>query len=85
MAEVELAQDTLIVHVRGMDQLWALKSRLEILFSHVVGAQADPQELKGGGEASGAVERKYLESSQPAPSTRRVSACSGMCTTPRRR
>jgi hypothetical protein len=46
MAEVELAQDTLIVHVRGMDQLWALKSRLEIPFSHVVGAQADPQEAQ---------------------------------------
>lgn len=24
MAEVELTQDALIVHVRGMDQLWAL-------------------------------------------------------------
>ncbi len=47
MAEVELAEDTLIVHVRGMDQLWALRSRLEIPLSHVVGAQADPQEAQG--------------------------------------
>ena len=47
MAEVELAEDTLIVHVRGMDQLWALRSRLEIPLSHVVGAQADPQEARG--------------------------------------
>ena len=46
MAEVELAEDTLIVHVRGMDQLWALRSRLEIPLSHVVGAQADPQEAQ---------------------------------------
>ena len=38
MAEVELAEDALIVHVRGMDQLWALRSRLEIPLSHVVGA-----------------------------------------------
>jgi hypothetical protein len=30
VAEVELTQDVLIVHVQGTDQLWALKSRLEI-------------------------------------------------------
>ena len=30
MAEVELTEDALIVHVRRMDQLWALKSGLEI-------------------------------------------------------
>ena len=47
MAEVELADDTLIVHVQGMDQLWALRSRLEIPLSHVVGSQADPQEAQG--------------------------------------
>lgn len=41
MAEVELTQDTLIVHVQGMDQLWALRSSLEIPLSHVVGAGAD--------------------------------------------
>ena len=46
MAEVELAEDALIVHVRGMDQLWALRSRLEIPLSHVVGAHADPQEAQ---------------------------------------
>ena len=33
MTEVELTQDALIVHVRGMDRLWALKSRLEIPLS----------------------------------------------------
>ena len=41
VAEVELTQDTLIVHVQGTDQLWAPKSRLEISLSHVVGAEAD--------------------------------------------
>ena len=46
MAEVELAEDALIVHVRGMDQLWALRSRLEIPLSHVVDAQADQQEAQ---------------------------------------
>jgi hypothetical protein len=46
MAEVELAQDALIVHVRGMDRLFALRSRLEVPLSHVEGAEADPQEAR---------------------------------------
>ncbi len=46
MAEVELAKDALIVHVRGMDRLFALTSRLEIPLSHVVGAEEDPQEAR---------------------------------------
>src|SRR5918993_5523929 len=46
MAEVELAQDALIVHVRGMDQLFALRSRLEIPLSHVEGAEVDPEEAR---------------------------------------
>ena len=43
VARVELTEKALIVHVRGMDRLWALKSRLEIPLSHVVGAEVDPQ------------------------------------------
>ncbi len=43
MAQVELAEDTLIVHVRGMDQLWVLRSRLEIPLLHVLGAEVDPE------------------------------------------
>jgi hypothetical protein len=43
MAEVELTQDALIVHVQGMDRLWALRSRLEIPLSHVVNVEADPE------------------------------------------
>jgi hypothetical protein len=46
MAEVELAQDVLIVHVQGMDRLFALRSRLEVPLSHVEGAEADPQEAR---------------------------------------
>src|SRR5215213_4624894 len=42
MAEVELAEDALVVHVRGMDQLWALRSRLEIPLAHVLGVELDP-------------------------------------------
>ena len=43
MAEVELDEDTLSIHVMGMDRLWALRSRLEIPLSHVSGAEADPE------------------------------------------
>lgn len=43
MTEVELTRDALIVHVQGMDRLWALKSRLEIPLSHVLDAEVDPQ------------------------------------------
>jgi hypothetical protein len=46
MAEVELAQDALIVHVQGMDRLFALRSRLEVPLSHVEGAEADAQEAR---------------------------------------
>src|SRR5215208_588727 len=42
MAEVELTEDALIIHVRGLDRIFALKSRLEIPLSHVLGAKADP-------------------------------------------
>ena len=47
MAEVELARDALIVHVRGMDRLWALRSRLEIPLAHVLSAEADPELARG--------------------------------------
>jgi hypothetical protein len=46
MAEVELAEETLIVHVEGMDRLFALRSRLEVPLSHVEGAEADPVEAR---------------------------------------
>ena len=39
MAEVELTEDALLVHVRGLDRIFALRSRLEIPLSHVVGAE----------------------------------------------
>ncbi|MDQ3862104.1 MAG: hypothetical protein M3317_01120 [Actinomycetota bacterium] len=47
MAEVELTQNALIVHVRGMDRLWALKSRLEIPLAHVVGAEVNSEVAQG--------------------------------------
>jgi hypothetical protein len=47
VAEVELTENALIVHVRGMDRLWALKSRLEIPLAHVAGAVTDPEVAQG--------------------------------------
>ena len=43
MAEVELTEDTLVVHVKGMDRIFALTSLLDIPLSHVMGAQVDPE------------------------------------------
>ena len=86
MTEVELTRDTLIVHVRGMDRLWSLKSRLEIPLPHVLGAEVDPDVAQGW--------RKGLR----APGTHLpgvitagtfyqegATGCSGTCTTRRRR
>ncbi len=42
MTEIELTESTMIVHVRGADTFWALKSHLEIPLIHVVGAEVDP-------------------------------------------
>jgi hypothetical protein len=46
MAEVEIAQDALIVHLQGMDRLFALRSRLEVPLSQVAGAEVDPEEAR---------------------------------------
>ncbi|GAA1654552.1 hypothetical protein [Actinoplanes couchii] len=42
MADVRIDGSTLVVEVRGLDKLWALKSRLEIPLVNVSGATADP-------------------------------------------
>jgi hypothetical protein len=42
MARVSIAGDDLIVDVEGLDQLWALKSRLTVPLANVRGATADP-------------------------------------------
>src|SRR5690242_2316917 len=42
MTEIELTDNTLLVHIRGADKFWALKSQLKIPLAHVVSAQIDP-------------------------------------------
>ena len=48
MIDVELTRDALPVHIVNVDQLWALKSRLEVSLSHVVGDEADHLVLMRG-------------------------------------
>jgi|SRR5579859_3561268 len=47
MAEIQVTGDTLVIHVRGADRIWALKSQLEIPLEHVVSAEIDPQVVEG--------------------------------------
>jgi hypothetical protein len=47
MARVELTSGSLIIHVEGMDRIWALKSHLEIPLQHVVKAESDPAIARG--------------------------------------
>ena len=47
MARVEFAPGSLIIHVEGMDRIWALKSHLEIPLQHVVKAESDPEIARG--------------------------------------
>lgn len=47
MTEVEITDGRLIVHVEGLDKLWALKSRLEIPLEHVLGAEVDSEVARG--------------------------------------
>jgi hypothetical protein len=42
MARIDIDGDNLVVEIEGWDKLWALKSRLEIPLSNVLGATADP-------------------------------------------
>ena len=47
MVDVSIAEDKLIVHVRGTDTLWALKSSLEIPLRHITAVRADPSIARG--------------------------------------
>ena len=42
MTEIELTENTLLIHVQGVHKVLALKSQLEIPLTHVVGAAIDP-------------------------------------------
>ena len=46
MAEIEYTDDTLVVHVTGLDKIWALKSQLTIPIAHVVRAEPAAEEAR---------------------------------------
>ena len=47
MVDVSVAEGKLMLHVRGFDKLWALKSTLEIPLVHIAGVRADPERARG--------------------------------------
>lgn len=47
MVELSIAEGKLTLHVKGADQLWALKSSLEIPLQHIAGVRADPSVAQG--------------------------------------
>lgn len=47
MAEVEITPATLIVHIRGVDQFFALESRLEVPLEHIASVEVNPEEAHG--------------------------------------
>jgi hypothetical protein len=46
VVSVNIEGDRAIFEVEGMHQLWALRSRLEIPFTHITGAELDPDQVK---------------------------------------
>jgi len=50
VARVQITEDRLVVHLRGINKVWAMRSRLVVPLTHVRGATVDPgvvHELKG--------------------------------------
>lgn len=47
MIELEVLNSNLVLHVRGADKLWALKSRLEIPIAHIAGVRVDSTIAQG--------------------------------------
>lgn len=47
MVDLSISEGKLILHVRGADKLWALKSSLEIPLQHVSAVRADPTTARG--------------------------------------
>jgi hypothetical protein len=42
MVELEIANNKLVIHVKGADKLWAFRSTLEIPLAHIAGVRTDP-------------------------------------------
>ena len=46
MAEIEITPTSLVVHITGADQFFALKSRLEVPLEHIAGVDASVPEAR---------------------------------------
>ena len=44
MAEIEITPTTLVVHIQGVDQFFAMKSRLEVPLEHIAGVDESAPE-----------------------------------------
>jgi hypothetical protein len=47
MADIEITPASLVVHIRGADQFFALASRLEVPLQHISAVEASPPEAHG--------------------------------------
>jgi len=45
MVNVTLSSDRVVFEVEGLDQLWALRSRLEIPLTHITNVEIDPDQV----------------------------------------
>jgi hypothetical protein len=46
MADVEVTASSLVVHIHGADQFFALKSQLEVPLEHVAAVEVNPHEAR---------------------------------------
>lgn len=44
MADLEINSDSLVVHIRGLDQFFALATRLEVALAHISRVEVNPAE-----------------------------------------
>ena len=44
MADLEIADGKLVIHIRGLDQFFALASRLEVPLAHISSVEVNPAE-----------------------------------------
>ena len=47
MADIEITPTSLVVHIRGFDQFFALASRLEVPLEHISAVETSPPEAQG--------------------------------------
>jgi hypothetical protein len=45
MVNVTLLSDRAVFEIEGLDQLWALRSRLEVPLTHITDAEIDPDQV----------------------------------------